>query len=144
MVCTGIWATGCRRASLWSLQLHRSGGAWPAASWQTCQDQHHAPYLPACLQELLLGDGRRLPYDKLCICAGARPKQLPPTAFHARPAPGLSEAEAEAERQRQEAELRRRVLTIRDTDSVQRLAARLRGARRVAVVGNGGIALELM
>lgn len=95
-------------------------------------------------KELLLGDGRRLPYDKLCICAGARPKQLPPTAFHARPAPGLSEAEAEAERQRQEAELRRRVLTIRDTDSVQRLAARLRGARRVAVVGNGGIALELI
>lgn len=42
------------------------------------------------------------------------------------------------------AEMQRRVLTIRDTDSVQRLARQLQRARRVAVVGNGGIALELM
>lgn len=41
-------------------------------------------------------------------------------------------------------ELRRRVLTIRDTDSVARLAQQLARARRVAVVGNGGIALELV
>ncbi len=39
------------------------------------------------------------------------------------------------------------VLTLRDTDSVGRLAARLRGpppCRRLLVVGNGGIALELV
>jgi hypothetical protein len=36
------------------------------------------------------------------------------------------------------------VLTLRDTDSVAQLSARLRGARRVMVVGNGGIALELV
>lgn len=30
---------------------------------------------------LLLASGERLPYDKLCICAGARPKQLPPGVF---------------------------------------------------------------
>jgi DNA-binding MurR/RpiR family transcriptional regulator len=40
--------------------------------------------------------------------------------------------------------MRQRVLTFRDTDSVQRLAQRLQAARRVVVVGNGGIALELM
>ena len=38
----------------------------------------------------------------------------------------------------------RRVLTLRDTDSVATLAQRLRGARRIMVVGNGGIAMELM
>ena len=36
------------------------------------------------------------------------------------------------------------VTTIRDTESVQALAARLPACRRVVVVGNGGIALELM
>jgi len=40
--------------------------------------------------------------------------------------------------------MQQRVLTIRDTDSVARLAQRLPSSRRVAVVGNGGIALELM
>ncbi len=36
------------------------------------------------------------------------------------------------------------VLTVRDTDSVAELAARLAGAARVVVAGNGGIALELV
>jgi hypothetical protein len=36
------------------------------------------------------------------------------------------------------------VLTLRDTDSVAQLVARLRGARRVLLLGNGGIALELV
>lgn len=36
------------------------------------------------------------------------------------------------------------VVTLRDTESVEALAARLAGARRAVVVGNGGIALELV
>jgi hypothetical protein len=51
---------------------------------------------------------------------------------------------AAAGNQRQREAIAARVLTVRDTDSVARLSAALRGARRVAVVGNGGIALELM
>lgn len=121
------------------------------------------PSPPGCLapwrQELLLGGGGRLPYDKLCICAGARPKQLPPGVFQAPAAAAAAPAAAEeaephggggeqqaqqAQRDAELAEVHARVLTIRDTDSVARLAARLRAARRVAVVGNGGIALELM
>ena len=105
-------------------------------------------------QALLLSDGRRLPYDKLCICAGARPKQLPSALFRAAAAAAADGGQAGQQGQQQPEpapaqgaeleELQSRVLTIRDTDSVARLAAQLRGARRVAVVGNGGIALELM
>ena len=36
------------------------------------------------------------------------------------------------------------VVTVKDTDSVAALATRLRTARRIMVVGNGGIAMELM
>lgn len=36
------------------------------------------------------------------------------------------------------------MLVLRDRDTVAGLAARLRHARRVAIVGNGGIALELV
>lgn len=56
-------------------------------------------------------------YDTLCVCAGARPRLV---ARHPR------------------------VVALRDTESAADLAARLAGARRLVVVGNGGIALELM
>ena len=98
----------------------------------------------SALQALLLASGARLPYDKLCICAGARPRHLPPGAFRPRLPAGLVSAAAEAEAARQVAEVRRRVLTVRDTHSVAALAGALAGAGSVAVVGNGGIALELV
>jgi hypothetical protein len=56
-------------------------------------------------------------YSKLCICSGVRPKLL---GTH------------------------RNIIGLRDMDSVQQLSARLATARRVVVVGNGGIALELV
>lgn len=64
-----------------------------------------------------------LPYDRLCIAVGARPRTLPQAA-----ACGAAD----------------RVVTLRDTDSVSVLSHRLRDARRVMVAGNGGIAMELM
>ncbi|GMH33744.1 hypothetical protein BSKO_01578 [Bryopsis sp. KO-2023] len=64
-----------------------------------------------------LGSGTILHFDKLCICTGARPKD-----FNAM----------------------KHVLTLRDVESIERLRARLEGARKVMVVGNGGIALEVM
>lgn len=79
----------------------------------------HPPPL-SCLQVLHLASGEELGYDRLCIATGGRPVRLP----------GLASNPA--------------VLTLRDTDSVDALAARLCSARHVAVVGNGGIALELV
>lgn len=65
------------------------------------------------------GEHSELAYDRLCIASGARPRPLACAASHA-------------------------VLQLRDTDDVRALAARLNTARRVLLVGNGGIALELV
>jgi hypothetical protein len=81
-------------------------------------------HLVPTLQALLLTSGEQLPYDQLCICAGAAPRQLPPGALKPHIPPSLQGAAAEAESTLQLAELRSRVLTIRDTDSVARLGAR--------------------
>jgi len=61
--------------------------------------------------------GASLPFDKCLVCTGAVPKVVS-THPH--------------------------VVGIRDTESVQDLARRLETARRVLVLGNGGIALELV
>lgn len=66
---------------------------------------------------LQLSDGRILPYDQLCICSGARPKVV---SCH------------------------ERIIALRDHDSVQDLRQRLSTARRIMVMGNGGIALEVV
>ena len=65
------------------------------------------------------GTHDELQYDRLCVATGARPRQLACAAAHA-------------------------VLQLRDTDDVRALATRLNTARRVLLVGNGGIALELV
>ncbi|XP_028274727.1 pyridine nucleotide-disulfide oxidoreductase domain-containing protein 1 isoform X2 [Parambassis ranga] len=63
-------------------------------------------------------DGRVFGYKNLCICSGARPKLL--------------------------AQDNPYVLGIRDTDSAQEFQKRLSKAQRIVIVGNGGIALELV
>lgn len=57
-----------------------------------------------------------VPYDFLCIATGARPRRLLDSPY---------------------------VYVVRDIDSVQKLAERLKSARSVVIVGNGGIALDL-
>lgn len=63
--------------------------------------------------------GRRIRYELLCLCTGARPQLIAQAAEHGD-----------------------RVLGIRDTESVAQFQRRVRGARRLAIVGNGGIAAE--
>ncbi|XP_071752101.2 pyridine nucleotide-disulfide oxidoreductase domain-containing protein 1 isoform X1 [Centroberyx gerrardi] len=63
-------------------------------------------------------DGRLVGYEKLCLCSGGRPKLL----TQDNPC----------------------VLGIRDTDSAQEFQKRLSKAKRIVVIGNGGIALELV
>ncbi|XP_067162330.1 pyridine nucleotide-disulfide oxidoreductase domain-containing protein 1 isoform X2 [Apteryx mantelli] len=63
-------------------------------------------------------DGKEYIYEKLCLCAGAKPKLI----FEGNPY----------------------VLGIRDTDSAEAFQKNLAQAERIVVVGNGGIALELV
>ncbi|KAL8222296.1 UNVERIFIED_CONTAM: Pyridine nucleotide-disulfide oxidoreductase domain-containing protein 1, partial [Gekko kuhli] len=63
-------------------------------------------------------DGKEYTYEKLCLCAGAKPKLI--------------------------TEGNRFVLGIRDTDSATEFQKHLAKARRIIIVGNGGIALELV
>ena len=60
---------------------------------------------------------RRIAYDQLCIATGVRPKLI---ANHPN------------------------IIGLRDLQSVEDLVKRLHSARKVVVVGNGGIALELI
>jgi NADH dehydrogenase FAD-containing subunit len=63
-------------------------------------------------------DGSAFEYEKLCICTGSSPKLISDqSAF---------------------------VLGIRDTETVRDFQARLANARQIVVVGNGGIATELV
>ncbi|XP_015604092.1 pyridine nucleotide-disulfide oxidoreductase domain-containing protein 1 [Cephus cinctus] len=62
--------------------------------------------------------GHIIKYQKLCLCTGARPKLI--------------------------AEGHERVLGIRDTESVEEFSKKLQYAKRILVLGNGGIATELV
>ncbi|XP_048240124.1 pyridine nucleotide-disulfide oxidoreductase domain-containing protein 1-like isoform X2 [Haliotis rufescens] len=74
--------------------------------------------LDAVRHELRCADGRTVQYDKLCICSGGKPKVISNGNKH--------------------------VIGIRDTESVKVFQQRLTAARRIVVVGNGGIATELV
>uniref|UniRef100_A0A1I8H3N9 Pyr_redox_2 domain-containing protein n=1 Tax=Macrostomum lignano TaxID=282301 RepID=A0A1I8H3N9_9PLAT len=63
----------------------------------------------------------RIGYGELCLCTGASPKLIPQARQH----PDL-------------------VVGIRDTETVADLSKKLSTCRRVLVVGNGGIATELV
>ncbi|XP_041351777.1 pyridine nucleotide-disulfide oxidoreductase domain-containing protein 1-like [Gigantopelta aegis] len=68
--------------------------------------------------KIICSDGSEVVYKKLCICTGGRPKLIP----------GNNE----------------RVLGIRDVQSVVEFQKMLSNAKRLLVVGNGGIATELV
>lgn len=64
--------------------------------------------------------GNKISYRYLCLCTGARPKLI------------------------DQAKGNPKVIGIRDTESVQEFQKRVKNATRLAVVGNGGIASELV
>ena len=72
----------------------------------------------ASKHELTTSDGKSFRYRYLCLCHGARPKVIDASNPY--------------------------ILGIRDTESVQHFQERLSGSRRIAVVGNGGIATEIV
>ena len=74
---------------------------------------------------------RTLAYHQLCVCAGAAPRSVFPFAGD-----GVKSANKNAFA----ASI---TITVRDVESVEDLQNRLIDARRVLLVGNGGIAMEL-
>ena len=66
----------------------------------------------------MTSDNKEYWYKKICICTGARPNLIFEENQH--------------------------VLGLRDLQSVEYFQSRLSAARRVVIVGNGGIALELV
>ncbi|XP_072922230.1 pyridine nucleotide-disulfide oxidoreductase domain-containing protein 1 [Hemitrygon akajei] len=74
--------------------------------------------LDAAQHKIHTEDGKEYIYEKLCICTGGRPKLI------VRDNPY--------------------VLGIRDTDSAKKFQSHLARAKRIIIVGNGGIALELV
>lgn len=71
-------------------------------------------------QEVVLDDGERLPYDRLLIATGSRPRL---------PVPEWAEID--------------HVMTLRTWDDATRLKARLGESRRLGVIGGGWIGLEV-
>eukprot|EP00057_Strongylocentrotus_purpuratus_P015534 XP_011670008.1 PREDICTED: pyridine nucleotide-disulfide oxidoreductase domain-containing protein 1 isoform X2 [Strongylocentrotus purpuratus] len=63
-------------------------------------------------------DGHQIGYSKICVCTGGSPKLIASDNPY--------------------------ILGIRDTESVRTFQKHLEGARRIVVVGNGGIATELV
>nr|KAI8759157.1 pyridine nucleotide-disulfide oxidoreductase domain-containing protein 1-like isoform X1 [Biomphalaria glabrata] len=80
----------------------------------------HTTVTSLCAQEkrLHLSDGKTLDYDQLCICTGGKPKLIAVDNPY--------------------------VLGIRDTESVKEFQKKLKTAQRIVIVGNGGIATELV
>ena len=74
------------------------------------------------VQRMTDGHVQEVAYDRVCFATGALPRQ-----------PLSVDQEAVS-----------LLFTVRDTDSVLTLADKLCHSRRIMVVGNGGIALELM
>lgn len=73
--------------------------------------------LDTAAKVLVLTNGQRVQYDKLCLATGAAPKKVADSPY---------------------------VHVLRDVDSVQELVQSLAKAWRVLVIGNGGIALEVV
>lgn len=65
-------------------------------------------------------DNLKIKYTSLCLCTGARPKVI----HH----PSVDEF----------------IIGIRDTDSVKEFQKRIKKSKRFALIGNGGIASEIM
>lgn len=69
-------------------------------------------------KNIVTDSGKIITFKKLCLCSGARPKLI--------------------------CENNSRVVGIRDTESVETFVEKLKGAKKIIVVGNGGIATELV
>lgn len=80
--------------------------------------QDYVTGLNSSLHLVNLKSGRTLKYKKLCLCSGASPKLIPCESKH--------------------------IIGIRDTESVKDFQKRIVTSSKIVVVGNGGIATEIV
>lgn len=71
--------------------------------------------------EIFTKSGKKIKYDYLCLCMGAEPKLIP-----------------------QAEQFPDHIIGIRDTDSVDVFIEKLKHCKKIVVVGNGGIASEIV
>ena len=64
-----------------------------------------------------LKSGETIGYDKVCICTGAVPSTIGNNPY---------------------------ILSLRDTDNAKDFKKKLSTAKKIIIIGNGGIALELV
>ena len=79
--------------------------------------QGHVIEIDSKKREIILKTGEKIYYQYVILCHGARPRLLSKENF---------------------------VFGIRDTESVQKFQDNLKGARKIVIVGNGGIATEMV
>ena len=95
---------------------------------------------------VILSNQRRIPYDKCCVCTGATPKLIVDNAdFNEATPHAIVDATASDEQitSTDTTSANSYVIGIRDVESVVAFQRKLASARRICVVGNGGISLEL-
>ena len=74
-------------------------------------------------KEIITKSRLKFSYEKLCLCHGARPKLVAPIM---------------------NSEVNQYILGIRDTESVLSFQEKLQSAKRICIIGNGGIATEMI
>lgn len=87
-------------------------------NYRKCIDINQQLFRFLVFQCVYVSSGKKFKYKKLCICTGAVPKVIAEDSPY--------------------------VVWIRDTESVCQFQARMKGARRILIVGNGGIATEMV
>ena len=74
-------------------------------------------------REVITNSKMRFSYERLCLCHGARPKLVAPVMKY---------------------DVSQYILGIRDTESVSTFQGKLQHAKRICIIGNGGIATEMI
>ena len=88
------------------------------------------------MKKVTCDDGSVFEYGKLCLCSGATPRLLFDNDLNGLGSKSTSSIEAASW-------WSEHVLGLRDTQSVRHFSRKLASARRLLIVGNGGIATEL-
>jgi len=89
----------------------------------TLKANDYVQYIDHNRREVITESKMRFSYDKLCLCHGARPKLITPYF---------------------KTDVSKYVIGIRDTESVATFQEKLKTSKRICIVGNGGIATEMV